>query len=95
MQQYIDRIDAIAPDRGLSEYAQALQARRDDLNKAERLFGRSKQRAQAAGETEIVKHIEIIEMVFSGPPPGLMSMLESLDEDELASLLDIFEQGDF
>ncbi len=95
MQQYIDRIDAIAPDRGLSEYAEALQARRDDLKKAERLFGRSKRRAQAAGETEIVKHIEMIEMIISGPPPGLLSMLESLDEDELASLLDIFEQGDF
>ena len=78
-----------------SEYAEALKARRDDLKKAERLFGRSKRRAQAAGETEIVKHIEMIEMIIGGPPPGLLSMLESLDEDELASLLDIFEQGDF
>ena len=43
------------------------------------------------GEGEIVSNIEMIEMIFDGPPPEIMSLLDSFDDDELAMLRDLFE----
>lgn len=95
VQRYIDAIDEIAPNRGLHEYVEALQAREADGDKAVRLVRRAKRKAQKAGEVEMVEYLTMIESVATGSPNALLDALfGNMDPDMIEELLDGFDDDD-